>query len=196
MSILNDGEVQLRKKPVIALFFDTETTGFPGKDFKPEIVQIGAILEDTDNHRTLAELCLIIRINEPMPEEPFKVHGIGDDIIKHFGINKSIAEVVFTDLVLRANLLVAHNVTFDMKVIEHDWEHAHAATDAKKVYCTMRAGATLDEIPKRHAGKTKFPSLADSYFHFYGKEIEGAHNALTDARACRDVYYKLIEKLT
>lgn len=42
-------------------------------------------------------------------------------------------------------------------------------------------------------GGYKNPNLQEAYKHFFGVEFEGAHDAMADVRACRDVFFKLNE---
>lgn len=37
----------------------------------------------------------------------------------------------------------------------------------------------------------KNPSLAESYKHYTGKDLVGAHSALIDAQACAEVYFAI-----
>jgi DNA polymerase III epsilon subunit-like protein len=37
----------------------------------------------------------------------------------------------------------------------------------------------------------KNPRLEEAHIHFMGYGIEGAHDAMVDVRACKDVYFKL-----
>ena len=39
----------------------------------------------------------------------------------------------------------------------------------------------------------KWPTLAEAYRHFTGKELEGAHDALVDSEACLVVFRGLVE---
>jgi DNA polymerase-3 subunit epsilon len=175
---------------MIALFFDTETTGFPSSKFTPEIVQIGAILQDTESRRVLGELNVICQVAGPIPKEATNVHQITDSIAQRFGVIGTSAESVFVALASKADLLVAHNIRFDLKVIEGAWNYADSQLQGIDQYCTMMEAVQFD-IPKAHAGKSKWPKLTDAYRFFYGTEFEGAHDAMADVRACRDVYFAI-----
>ena len=39
----------------------------------------------------------------------------------------------------------------------------------------------------------KRPSLTETYRHFFGRDFDGAHDAMADVRACRDVYFALLD---
>ena len=39
----------------------------------------------------------------------------------------------------------------------------------------------------------KMPKLIEAYKHFTGREMEGAHSALCDAKGCMEVYFAIQE---
>lgn len=179
---------------MIGLFFDTETTGFKTSVYTPSIVQIGAILQNCDSRRVLGEINLILHVNELVPAEAAAIHGIDDAMIAAYGMNSSLAEMLFTDFVRRADRLVAHNIRFDVGIIKDYWPHAYAAMEPKEQYCTMLRLTPFD-IPKAHAGKSRWPKLTDAYRYFVGEELVGAHDAMADVRGCRDVYFGIEERI-
>ena len=185
---------------MIALFFDTETTGFRRKDFTPEIVQIGAILQDTDTKRVLAELNLIVTPDNPIPKVVSDIHGITDDIAKLYGVASELAHDVFAYLASMADIVVAHNISFDLGIIEGLWPAANEALQSKVQFCTMRECTDVIQLaPGNYHGRQysryKPPKLIEAYKHFFDTEFDNAHDAMADVRACRDVYFALIERL-
>lgn len=176
---------------MIALFFDTETTGFKSADFTPEIVQIGALLQDCTTKRVLAELNVIIMAKKPIPEVVSKIHGITDEISAKYGIESKVAEHLFSQLVIRADVLVAHNIQFDVGIIKDAWPLAIAEIIGKNQFCTMRMSTEIVGIAGTHAGGYKYPRLSEAYRHFFNTDFDNAHDAMADVRACRDVYFAL-----
>jgi len=180
---------------MIALFFDTETTGFKHGDFIPEIVQIGAVVQDTVTKRILAELNVIVGANNPIPPEVSAIHGITDELNVAFGIDSKGAENMFGLMVQMSELLVAHNISFDVGIIKDMWPVAYGLMENKEQFCTMRKAESIVGLTGTHAGKTKYPKLVEAYRHFYGKDFDNAHDAMADVRACRDVYFGIVEEL-
>jgi len=98
------------------ILFDTETTGSEKED---RIIQIGAMIIDAKgNVEVFDELCSTVL---PITIEAMVVHGITPDLIENKG--------VFTDtnfyktlqlLNNQENFLVAHNMPFDMGMIEKE----------------------------------------------------------------------------
>jgi DNA polymerase-3 subunit epsilon len=179
---------------MIALFFDTETTGFKRADFIPEIVQIGAVVQDTITKRVLAELNVIVGAEKPIPAEVSAIHGITDELNIAFGIDSKGAENMFASMVQMSELLVAHNISFDMGIIKDVWPVAYGLMKDKEQFCTMRNAERIVGLAGSHAGGTKYPKLIEAYRHYYGKEFDNAHDAMADVRACRDVYFALFEE--
>lgn len=160
-------------------------------------MQIGAILQNTETRQELAEFSLILSIHELIPPKATEIHGITDEMVAKFGINRSIVEILFTDFVLRADVLVAHNIEFDAGIIQDAWPHAYTAFAGKRLYDTMNELTPVMKLPKdgkNHYHDDKYPDwkaprLQEAYNHYFGKDFEGAHNALDDTRACRDIYF-------
>jgi DNA polymerase-3 subunit epsilon len=180
---------------MIALFFDTETTGFKSSTFTPEIVQIGAILQDTETRRVLAELNVIIKAKDAIPPRVSEIHGITDELAQRFGVESTTAESMFSLMVIMVDIVVAHNIKFDLEIIAGVWPAASAELTIKQQYCTMIEAESRVGLTGNHAGGTKYPKLIEAYRHFYGKEFDNQHDAMADVRACRDVYFALYDSL-
>ena len=63
--------------------------------------------------------------------------------------------------------------------------------------CTQRLATPIMQIPPTskmvRAGFNKFKAanLREAYQHFCGAELQNAHSAMADARACLDVWYAI-----
>lgn len=179
---------------MIVLFFDTETTGFKHGDFVPEIVQIGAVVQDSETRRVMAELNVIVTPKNPIPEEVSKIHGITDELAEKYGVASLAAENMFGLMVQMSDVIVAHNIAFDLGIIRDAWPMAYGLLQNKEQFCTMIRSTTIVGIRKTHGGGNKFPKLIEAYAHFFnGQTFDNAHDAMADVRACRDVYFALNE---
>lgn len=182
------------------LFFDTETTGLPNwkepSDSKsqPHPVQIGAILADSETKKVIKTLDVIIKPDGwTIPEEVSEIHGITTEIAESKGIPEAEALQQFMDLYAKSSLRVAHNTTFDNRIIrislkryipdlvsDEEWK------DRDRYYCT------LINARKQMGGKSGH-TLTECYAHYTGKELEGAHTAMADAEACMHVYWGIMD---
>jgi len=193
------------------LFYDTETTGLP--DFKapseathqPHIVQIAAAIVDVETRQVLSSLDLMIRPNgwtipdevSTIPDEVSAIHGITTEMAGDIGIPEDIALSAFLEMWSGVNLRVGHNESFDARIIRiammryddlgvDDWK-------AGKAECTARLATPICKLPptKRMlaVGRThhKTANMTEAYRHFTGLELENAHSAMADVKACMAV---------
>ncbi|WP_299202484.1 3'-5' exonuclease [uncultured Amphritea sp.] len=185
-------------KPI--LFFDTETTGLPNwkepsdSECQPHAVQIGAVLADEDTREIIEVLDVIIKPDGwTIPEEVSDIHGITTEIALEKGIPEADALQKFMSLYSKANLRVAHNTTFDNRIIriglkrflpdlvsDEEWK------DRERYYCTLM------NARKQMGGKSGH-TLTECYAHYTGKELQDAHAALADAKACMEVYWAILD---
>jgi DNA polymerase III epsilon subunit-like protein len=196
------------------LFFDTETTGIRKNGFVPRVVQIGALLTD-DQGKTLAELNVLLKPEgfDNVPIEAANVHGFSYELISTAGIDRSVGLVTFFELVDMADTLVAHNIEFDLDLMNIEIQERlkksdpmtafwKEALDKPQHFCTMINSRDTLMMPLSDAQarffrdtgndqKFKNPRLIEAYQHFFHKDFEGAHDAMADVRACRDVFFEL-----
>lgn len=193
------------------LFFDTETTGFCSykegykHEKQPSIVQIAAILQERDQ-TVRAELNLIIRPDRwDMKQEALEVHGISEEVANAVGVGIQGVLMLFQRLSKMADRVVAHNADFDhfMLMIEahRHYERALHHYLNLKTFCTMKASTNIIGLPPSEKMKAKNittpkpPSLMEAYQYFFRREFEGrAHDAMTDVRACRDIFFELLAR--
>lgn len=186
------------------LFFDTETTGFMQDRLpidhpnQPYIVQLAAELCD-DEGEIIAGFSLIVDNGVEIPVQASNVHGITTEKAVKFGVNPSFALSAFTHLYQRADRVVAHNIKFDQGVMEAAIARHYSKVMPlrKELYCTMEAATPIINLPPTErmiaAGfnKPKPPKLEECIRHFFGEDLDGAHDAMIDVRACRRVYFHL-----
>ena len=176
-----------------ALFFDTETTGTdPNRD---AIVQLAAILED-ETGRQRASLSILIRPDGwTVPPEVVRVHGITTDIAAANGVPLKVALSSFNHLCRTATVVVGHNVAFDIRFIEAAFARigkAEAcALGVLDRFCTKEwAEPIIINLPPTdrmiragYGHKPKPPKLEEAIRHFFGEDLDGAHDALIDVVA-------------
>lgn len=190
------------------LFFDTETTGFfqdrlpVDHPDQPYIVQLAAQLCEDDG-APLAGFCFIvdpgIGNGVDIPERAAQVHGITNERAVQFGMSAEFALSAFTHLYQRADLVCAHNIKFDRGVIEAaiSRHYKKVMPLRKPLFCTMEAATPIINLPPTEKmkavgfDKPKPPKLEECIRHFFGEELDGAHDAMVDVTACRRVYLHL-----
>src|SRR2546428_6233651 len=107
------------------LFFDTETTGLP-KNWKapvtdlnnwPRLVQLAYLLYDKNGNKISEGNHIIKPEGYTIPNEASKVHGISTERANREGKNLSNVLIDFQSLINKAEHLVAHNMSFDEKIM-------------------------------------------------------------------------------
>ena len=188
------------------LFFDTETTGFakfnrPASDpSQPHIVQLAARLV-TSEQVLLHEFSSILCLPEGaiIPDQAAAVHGISTARANGSGIPPKVAMRVFMEMFNLADILVAHNLPFDLSLINSaSYRYLGGFNfDTGTHFCTMRAATPVVKAPPtdkmKAAGRThyKSPKLEECIRHFFDEDLEGAHDAMVDAIGCERVYFEL-----
>jgi DNA polymerase-3 subunit epsilon len=187
---------------MIALFFDTETTGIPSEEFRPRLVQIAGILYDLDTGRVLAEINFIASQypGNTIPAEVVAIHGIDDNMAAIYGFDPKLIDLVFSEMINKADLLVAHNLEFDLKILKLNMPLSFSDNlGLKNGFCTMIENVDIVKKPKKPGSnnydkpekKYAYPSLADTYRHYFKADIFGAHDAMVDVRACQQIYLEM-----
>lgn len=190
------------------LFFDTETTGFfqdrlpTDHPDQPYIVQLAAELTDDDGEPISGFSFIVdpgISNGVFIPDRASDVHGITNERAVQFGVSADFALSAFTHLYQRADIVCAHNIKFDRGVMEAAIARHYGKVMPlrKTLFCTMEAASPVINLPPTErmlaAGftKPKPPKLEECIRHFFNEELDGAHDAMVDVRACRRVYFHL-----
>lgn len=185
------------------LFFDTETTGkwikgLPnGSVEQPKTVQLAAILTYEDGTEAMSMNAVVYQ--EHVPDEAAAIHGLTTGLVGEIGMNEGVALAFFEEMLAVCERVVGHNVEYDINVITNAVRLLDKKPNAdpfagKDVFCTMRSTTAICRIPNNGRGGFKWPKLSEAYAHFNdGQEFDGAHDALADVRACKDVYFKVLE---
>lgn len=189
------------------LFYDTETTGLPlwrepsEHPDQPHIVQLAALL--CLDGVEIASLNAIVRPDGwTIPAETTAIHGISQERALVEGISEHQALAIFMCMVQFAERRVAHNESFDARIIRialhrYRFSQAEEWEAGPPAYCTMRASQDLCKLAPTAAmaasGRlwNKPPKLGEAYQHFFGEDLSGAHDALVDVVACKRIYLEL-----
>jgi DNA polymerase-3 subunit epsilon len=193
----------------VALFYDTETTGLPlfsepSEDPRqPHIVQLGACLVDLDTRQTLASLDVIVKPEGwTIPAEVAAIHGITTEKAMAAGIPESLAVELLLELHKRADFRVAHNESFDSRILRIAYKRFfdEAVADEWKggrTKCTQLLSTPILKLPptaKMIAARRnhhKSANLGEAFKYFTGQELVGAHSAMVDVQACMAVYWAI-----
>jgi DNA polymerase III epsilon subunit-like protein len=181
------------------LFFDTETTGLP-KDWKapvsnidnwPRLVQLAFLMYDSVGTEISSGDFIIKPEGFSIPPDAEKVHGITTERALTEG--QSIVSVLqyFADLVRQADYLVAHNISFDERIVGAEFlrNGMKNILSNKKKICTMEQTTNLCAI--RGTRGYKWPKLSELHYKLFGEYFEEAHNAAADIQATAKCFWEL-----
>ena len=164
------------------IVLDTETTGFePGEGDR--IVEIGAV-ELIGHVPTGKTYHQYINPQRAMPEEAFKVHGLGDEFLSDKPLFADIADG-FLAFIGDAKLVI-HNASFDMKFL-----NAELGWAKRPLIPNDRALDTLAIARRKFPGS---PASLDALCRRFGIDNSSRtlHGALLDSEILADVYLELI----
>ena len=192
------------------IVFDTETTGLP-EDIKastektelwPYIVQFSWLIYDDVTKKVSNINNHIIKLpdNIEIPEDSVRIHGITNERMKSEG--KPILHILknFTKDFLSCQILVGHNLHFDSKVIQAEYNRNNLINrlehHRKIEYCTMRYGKEITKIwtpSKFYDGMyLKPPKLVELYTKLFNKAPKNLHNSLVDVFVCFRCYHMMV----
>lgn len=181
------------------LFFDTETTGLPRNwkapvtdlDNWPRMIQVGWTLCDANGKRIEAADFIIQPDNFTIPKGASDVHGITTEKAMEEGVLLDTVLDQFNQLVNDADFIVAHNISFDEKIIGAEFLRRNLVTDfeSKPKLCTMKLSADYCNIPGPYG--PKWPKLSELHIKLFGVDFEGAHDAFADIEATEKCFWEM-----
>jgi DNA polymerase-3 subunit epsilon len=181
------------------LFFDTETTGLP-KNWKapvtelanwPRIVQIAWVLTDKAAN-VLEQASYIIKPdNFVIPAESSKIHGITTEEALKNGADIQEVLALFSGVIDKSKLLIAHNADFDIKVIGAEFLRLEMPNNLLKIpaFCTKEETTEFCQLPGNY--HYKWPTLQELYCKLFNEDIKNAHDALSDVKTCLKCFFEL-----
>lgn len=194
-------------KPKRVIVFDTETTGIKPTD---RVIELAWLVYDLEEKRLIEENQFLFQLpaNEIKMDEyrkAEKFHQISYQKLMEDGVDPTRAILQFLRSVESADLLVGHNIRFDLTMLKSELRrHGIDNRRLKQVptQCTMEMmkdwvskqnTETLPSFCYQNGGKLKDRiSLGDSLKLVCQEEINGWHRALTDTRYTLKLFLNLI----
>ena len=181
------------------LFFDTETTGLPldwsvpPHFFKtwPHLVTLS--WRFYENQKLIDQQTYVIQPDTyDIPLEATKIHGYTTERAKKEGVPSETALTYFFPYVKQANVIVAHNASFDISVIQAECYRRNLRCPLVKALCTMKSTIHLCRLPSRQG--FKYPKLSELYLFLFQKVPENTHSSDVDTRLVSECFFALQEK--
>lgn len=192
------------------LFFDTETSGkwnwnaIATDECQPRLLQVGALVCD-DHGKEVACFNSLVKPDGWFIEDfVTDIHGITQERADKYGLPVNVVMAVVSNMVRLCTVRAAFNVDFDDGVLTREYdllEKKNLVAEITKKHCVMKAMAPICKIPKpQHQRRFnpndpyKWPSLKEAYQHAFGKDFDGAHDAIKDIRATAEIYFWMNQK--
>lgn len=181
------------------LFFDTETTGLPGNwrapvtDLNnwPRLVQLAYLYYDVNGIKISGGDFIIKPEGFTIPLDASRIHGISTERALREG--QSIVSVLqhFNTLIGQATYLVAHNMSFDEKIVGAEFlrNGMQNSIQSKHKICTMERTTNFCAIDGNYG--YKWPKLSELYYKLFRTGFDEAHNAAADVTATAKCFWEL-----
>lgn len=181
------------------LFFDTETTGLP-KNWKapiedlnnwPRLVQLAWLVYDRNGNQIYGKDYIVRPDGFTIPANSSKVHGITTEQAISEGMPLAYVMSEFQKDINQAEYLVAHNMSFDEKIVGAEFLRLRQANSVatKNKICTMQKTTDFCAIPGPYG--YKWPKLSELHIKLFNKDFEEAHNAAVDINATARCFWEL-----
>lgn len=180
------------------IFFDTETTGLkPGS-----ICQLSYITIDTSIKPTKPigkNIFFSVEYIEPSAE---LIHGFSVEMLYELSNGLYFEDLLdeFLEDFKSADVIIGHNVNFDLKFLTYELEGCSEELDPKFIFCTMNYYKSICKFTNAH-GEIKFPKLKeaadflhikDEYINKLGMELFNEAGSFHDARFDTTATYLLV----
>ncbi len=155
--------------------FDLETTGLTKND---RIVEIGFVAFKNGNK--LEEWSTLINPLRDVGKS--NIHGITPSMVSTAPLFEDVMNDIFR--LINGRVLVAHNLSFDARMLMQEFNRANTQGEIGKGFCTMIASRRV----LAGSGDSLSATCAE-----LGIEIANAHSALGDAKMTMQIFDHLLE---
>jgi DNA polymerase III subunit epsilon len=181
------------------LFFDTETTGLP-KNWKapvtdlnnwPRLVQLAYLFYDKNGNKIAEGDHIIKPEGFIIPIESSRIHGISTEKANQEGVPLLGVLEEFQDLISQSEYLVAHNMSFDEKIMGSEFLRTGMSNSvaSKPKICTMQSTTNFCAIDGPYG--FKWPKLTELHYKLFQTGFDEAHNAAVDISATAKCFWEL-----
>lgn len=181
------------------LFFDTETTGLPANwkapvsDLNnwPRLVQLAFLYYDSNGNKISGGDFIIKPEGFVIPADASRIHRISTEKALLEGEQIKSVLLNFQSLIEKASCLVAHNMSFDEKIVGAEFlrNNMQNSIQPKNKICTMKSSVNFCAIDGPYG--YKWPKLSELHFKLFKTDFEEAHNAAVDVTATAKCFWEL-----
>lgn len=169
----------------------------PEHPSQPHLIQLGMLLVDTRDWVARARHSMLVKLPEGQRIDPaaHEAHGISEQDCADYGVPLMVAASLFNQSCIQADVIVAHNMTFDQSVMLtalHRLGGKPNRLEGKRLICTKEESTDVLKLPGKY-DSYKWPTLAEAYEYFSGEKLVGAHDAFVDTEACLRILRGLVD---
>ena len=161
---------------------DVETTGLPRKGNYDNCRVLSLAIVEYDRQYKEARASHTLIYPDTFKVQATEIHGITQEEAERDGIPFAEAYNDLLKTILSCPVVVGHNLKFDINAIRAEAKRRQLDLEPLD---HIEPVCTLDLVKKVYGFPMKLGIL---YKELFGKELEGAHNALADSRAAGEVY--------
>lgn len=181
--------------------WDTETTGFPVKEWKleqqPYIIQFAAIVSEYSDDGTVTEIerhDILIKPRISIPFGASQVNGIYDKDVENVPYIGEYIDTIMKVL-STADIVVGHNISYDEEILGYELARLGRPGDytPAQSICTMRSSTDYCKLPWRGFA-WKAPKLSELHRFLFDEYFDGAHDALIDVEATWRSFFELVKR--
>lgn len=201
---------EILKKAERIACIDTETTGLPvwkepseGAN-QPHLTDLCCILFSKEGEIIESMEALVRPNGWVVPDDVAELTGLTTEFLTINGMDEKEAVARFGQVHKKADLRVAHNVSFDDRIMRiaisrYFGKDVADRYKTKPVYCTANATKNIVKCPpteamlnSRFKNTFKTPNMQEALSFFYPGDVIGqAHRARPDTEACAKVFFAM-----
>lgn len=179
---------------MLIAFFDTETTGF--KPREDRICQFWAIIGTYIDWKFYEERRInqYFQIDREVPEGAAAINGLSKEFLSKFKpIDEYMREILYW--FNKADLIVAHNFSFDSKMMQGEYElWKEKWVGIEKYQDVLSWTNKLSICTMKQCWYKKRPKLQQLHTDLFCEEFDGAHDAMADILATKKCFFELMNK--
>jgi len=155
------------------------------------LVQLAYLYYDNNGNKISGRDFIVKPEGFTIPAEASRVHGISTERALREG--ESITSVLqhFNSLIEQASYLVAHNISFDEKIVGSEFlrNGMQNSIPSKNKICTMERTTRFCAINGPYG--YKWPKLSELHYKLFGTGFEEAHDASVDVTVTAKCFWEL-----
>ena len=138
--------------------------------------------------------CIIKPKGFTIPKKAVEIHRISNEKANNVGEDLGGVLKSFSIAISQADFLVAHNMSFDEKIVGAEFLRNEIPNKLfkKPRICTMISSIDYCKLSGPYG--YKWPSLTELYNKLFNKNFKEAHDASVDVAACAKCFFELRSK--